>query len=207
MEIRNYFRVIRKFIWWLIVPLVAVVVITMILSFVYKESYEAPAAFAINRRPQQKETIDYQYDSYYAIQANNLLADQFSEWLKGSAVLPIVYQNAGLKEESVLLSKEWRVKNNSPQDIEIIFRGRDKDRVAKLAKSAIETVNEKKETFLGTGDSSIGTLVIPTEVIVTTKPTSLLLNTLVGLLAGLIIGLIFIYFKAIFSPSEISNRK
>ncbi len=202
MEIRNYFRVIRKFIWWLIIPVIIVLFITLILSLIFKENYEAPIVFAINRKPQQKETTDYQYDSYYAIQANNMLAGQFTEWLKGGSVIPSIYQRAGLKEENALLIKEWKVSNNSPQDIEVMFRGRNKDRVSKLAKSATAAVNDKKEEFTGSGDSMLGTVMVPAEVVVLTKPTSLALNLLVGFFAGLIIGLIFVYFKAIFDIDE-----
>lgn len=207
MEIRNYFRVIRKFIWWLVVPLLFVLVLTLILSLVYKESYKSPVTFAVNRKPQQTRTDQYQYDSYYAIQANSIMSDQFYEWLKGNAVLPVIYQRAGLKEKNSLLQKEWKVENHSPQDIELIFRGRDKSRVSALAKAAVETIKEKRDEFVGTGETSLGTINVPSEVIIITKNTSLILNLLVGLLAGILVGLIFVYFKAIFSPSEISNQK
>jgi capsular polysaccharide biosynthesis protein len=207
MEIRDYFRTIGRFIWWLIVPLIAVLLLSLILSLTYNVSYEAPVSFSINRKSQQAQTADYQYDSYYAIQANNLLAAQFTEWLKGAAVVPVIYARAGLKDESSLLQKEWKVEDHSPQDIEMIFRGRSKDRISTLARAALETVNEKKDEFTGGGDSSLGVVGIPSEVIVVTKNTSLPLNLLVGLLAGIIIGLIFVYFKAIFSPGEISNQK
>lgn len=202
MEIRNYFRTIRRFIWWLIVPLVVVIFVSLIISLIFNVSYEAPISFAINRKPQQAQTPDYQYDSYYAIQANNLLATQFTEWLKGASVVPVVYERAGLKDESNLLQKEWKVENHSPQDIEMIFRGRNKDRVSTLAYAALNTVDQKKDEFTGAGESSLGTINVPSEVIVITKNTSLSLNLLIGLLAGVIVGLIFVYFKAIFSPKE-----
>lgn len=202
MEIRNYFRTIGRFIRWFIIPLILVLLLSLIISLVYNVSYQAPVSFAINRKPQQAQTTDYQYDSYYAIQANNILATQFTEWLKGASVVPVIYKRAGLKDESSLLQKEWKVEDHSPQDVEIIFRGRDKDRVYALANSALETVNEKKDEFTGTGESSLGTVNIPSEVIVVAKNTSILLNLLVGFLAGIIVGLIFVYFKAIFSPKE-----
>ena len=141
MEIRNYFRVIRRFIWWLIIPLIVVLILTLILSLVYKESYQSTVTLAINRKSQQKETLDYQFDSYYAIQANDMLAKQFTEWLKGGSVIPSIYLRAGLKEENALLIKEWKITNHSPQDIEIVLRGRDKERVSNLAKAAAATVD------------------------------------------------------------------
>lgn len=202
MEIRNYFRTIRRFIWWFIVPLVIVLVAVLIGSLIFEQSYEAPVVFAINRKQQQKETNDYQYDSFYAIQANKMLADQFTEWLKGGSVVPAIYQRAGLKEENDLLLKEWKVTDHSPQDIEMVFRGRNKERISKLAQAALDAVNEKKDEFTGSGDAAVGTVSIPNEVIVVTKTTSLALNLLVGLIAGILIGLIFVYFKAIFNPRE-----
>jgi capsular polysaccharide biosynthesis protein len=202
MEIRNYFRTIGRFIWWFIIPLILVLLLSLIISLVYNVSYQAPVSFAINHKPQQAQTPDYQYDSYYAIQANNLLASQFTEWLKGASVIPVIYERAGLKDESGLLQKEWKVENHSPQDVEIIFRGRSKDRVSTLAKAALNTVNGKKDEFTGTGDSSLGTVDVSSEIIVVTNNTSLSLNLLIGLLAGILIGLIFVYFKAIFSPKE-----
>lgn len=205
MEIRNYFRMIRKFIWWLVVPLISVLILTLILSLIYKESYQSTVTLAINRKSQQKETLDYQFDSYYAIQANDMLAKQFTEWLKGGSVVPSIYLRAGLKEENALLIKEWKVTNHSPQDIEIVLRGRDKDRVSTLAKAAAATVDEKKEEFTGSGEAAIGTVTVPSEVIVITKNTLLTLNLLVGLLAGLLVGLIFVYFKAIFSTDQVSK--
>ena len=207
MEIRNYFRTIGRFIWWFITPLIAVLLISLILSLVYNVSYETPISFAINRKPQQAQTPDYQYDSYYAIQANDLLATQFTEWLKGAAVVPMIYERAGLKDKGNLLQKEWKVENHSPQDVEIIFRGRNKDRVSTLAKAALDTVNQRKDEFTGVGESSLGTIIVPTEVIVVTNNASLSLNLLIGLLAGILVGLIFVYFKAIFSSGEIPNQK
>lgn len=202
MEIRNYFRTIGKFIWWLIIPLIIVLFLSLILSLIYRESYQSTITLAINRKSQQKETLDYQYDSYYAIQANDMLSKQFTEWLKGGSIIPSIYLRAGLKEENALLIKELKVTNHSPQDIEIIFRGRDKDRVPTLAKAAIATIEEKKEEFTGSGEEAIGTVRVPSEIIVITKNTSIILNLLVGLLGGLIVGLIFVYFKTIFDTSE-----
>ncbi len=207
MEIRNYFRVIRKFIGWFVGPIVGVVLLSLILSLIYKENFQAPVAMAVNRKPQQAKTDQYQYDSYYAIQANSVMADQFYEWLKGNAVLPVIYQQAVLKEENSLLQKEWKVENHSPQDIELIFRGRDRNRVSTLAQAAIETLKQKKDEFTGTGEASLGAVNVPSEVIVITKETSLVLNLLIGLLAGILVGLIFVYFKAIFSSNEIQNTK
>src|SRR4030043_1504430 len=174
MEIRNYFRIIKKFMGWFLIPLLSVFFLTLILSLIYNISFEAPVSFAINRKPQKKETVDYQYDSYYAIQANSVLAAQFTEWLKGGAVAPVIYQRAGLSDKSSILQKEWKVENHSPQDVEIIFRGRDKDRISTLAQSAIETVEEKQDEFTGEGEASLGTVTIPNEVIVVEKNTSLL---------------------------------
>ncbi|MBU2595868.1 hypothetical protein KJ713_03505 [Patescibacteria group bacterium] len=207
MEIRNYFRVIRRFIWWLIIPVFVFLIAALIGSLIYSQSYEGPVVFAINRKSQQKETLDYQYDSYYAIQANNVLASQFNEWLKGGSVVPAIYQRAGLKDESSILQKEWKVENHSPQDIEIIFRGRNKDRVSTLAQAALETVKDKQEEFTGPEEAALGTITIPSGVIITAKSTSLLLNLIVGFFAGILIGLIFVYFKEIFTTDEIQNPK
>lgn len=207
MEIRNYFRTIKKFIWWLIVPLIIVLVLTLVFSLVYSESYQIPLSFSVNRRAQENETTDYQFDSYYAIQSNVMLASQFSEWLKSGSVISSIYNNSGLDEESSTLTKEWKVTAYSPQNIELLFRGRDKGRLSKLAEAALLTTNERIEEFTGTGDAVVGTVDLPDEIITTTKKTPLLLNMIVGLLAGVIIGLIFIYFKSIFNPSEIQNPK
>lgn len=207
MEIRNYFRTIRRFIWWFIIPLLLVLVLSLILSFVFETSYQAPIPFAVNRKPQGTQTGDYQFDSYYAIQANSALGDQFTEWLKGGAVIPAVYQKANLEDKGGFLLKEWRVENNTPQDIEIIFKGRDKNRVAALAQAALDTVREKRDEFTGSGDSAVGTITLPDSIIVLTKNISLALNLLLGLLSGIIIGFIFVYFKAIFTPGEIPSSK
>lgn len=207
MEIRNYFRTIRRFIWWFIIPLLIVLVLSLILSIIFEASYQAPVPFAVNRKPQGTETIDYQFDSYYAILANSSLGDQFTEWLKGGAIVPAIYQKANLEEKGNLILKEWKVENNTPQDIEIIFSGRNKDRVDRLAQAALDTVREKRDEFTGSGDSAVGTITMPDSIIVLTKHASLALNLLLGLLSGIIVGLIFVYFKAIFSPNEIRNPK
>jgi len=202
MEIRNYFRTIKKFIWWFITPLIVVVVLTLIFSLIFSESYQIPLSFSVNRRAQDTETSDYQFDSYYAIQANVILASQFAEWLRSGSIISSIYNNAGLDEESSFLAKEWKVTAYSPQNIELLFRGRDKERLAKLAETAIKTTDERKEEFTGTGEAVVGTVDLPDEIITTTKKTPILLNLLVGLLAGVIIGLLFVYFKSIFSSKN-----
>jgi capsular polysaccharide biosynthesis protein len=202
MEIRNYFRTIGRFIWWLVVPVVVVMIITLVVSIIYEQSYEAPLAFSVNRKTQEDTTNDYQFDSYYAIQANNILGTQFSEWLKSNWLISEIYQRAGLQEENSILEKEWKVAYTSPQNIELLFRGRDKNRVESLANAATSVVNDEKETFSGTGDKVIGTVGIPSNFVVVTKRTSMPLNLLVGLVVGIILGLIFVYFKAIFTPNN-----
>lgn len=201
MEIRNYLRVVWEHIWWLIVPTVVIIIVTLIFTYIYLRSYYAPVSFSVNRISQGGVEDEYQYDGYYALEANRMLGVQFASWLRNGALITDIYSRAGLEPKSTFLTKEWRVIQRSNTS-EYRFSGRDKGRLEKLAKAAISAVSDHKVNFEGTGKDKITTVTVPEDFLIGTTKLSVTKNLLSALGIGIVIGLVFVYLKEIFSRPE-----
>lgn len=202
MEIRNYLRVIWGHIWWLLVPVVAIVAITLVFTLIFQESHYVPLSFSVNRIAEEDAKGQYQYDGYYALEANRLLGAQFAAWLRNGSLLVDIYDRAGLEEKSSFLSSEHRIIQRSSASVEFRFQGRDKERLSKLAQASISVVEDNKENFEGTGEDKIATVKSPTKFTIGTKKASIPKNLLSALGIGIIIGLIFVYLKEVFAKKS-----
>jgi len=200
MYLKEQFKILGKFIWLFL----TIVILTTFFAFLFAEfvptKYISSAAFSVNRIP-EKSTDNYQFDGYYALQANALFAKQFSDWLKSPLISNAIIKRAGEKGLTKSASSKLDVVTSSPQSIEARFKRTNKNEAEILGKSALEIVGEKKDEFTGAAysqDVVLGIVNSAAEPVVTPSRPPVLLSTAVGLALGLILGAIIVYLANIF---------
>ncbi len=188
--------------------IVLIIILTLLLgaaSFIFSyyspTEYKSSISFAVNRINKQ-ETVDYQYDGYYAIQASDLFSQTVVSWFFTPSVLLEIYEKAKVDPHIDTLERfanRFKTKKYSSQNIVVTFKERDQNTAEQISDSIIKTVQERGAALNQTADQkALFEIVGSSPVIVEQKPM-IIINTAVGLIVGffLSIGLVYLirYFK------------
>lgn len=145
MELREYFRVGRKY--WVMITAITVVLVVGALVFrkIQPTTFSASRALTLSRVNTQK-TSDYKFDDYYAIQAVDLFNKTVAAWLQTPSDVLDVYQDAGISAPSTSLNSLARVIKTtkiSPQVMQVEFTHGNEAEARKIADSIVKIVNRE----------------------------------------------------------------
>lgn len=197
MELRNYLQIIGKRIW-LFISIVAIVVLgTYIFSVAQPVSYDGSSSLnVVVKKPAEASVNYYDYDNYYAIQGSSLFADTVVAWLGDPTNVFEIYDIAGLPKPELSvksLAKLITTRKKPPASISVNLNDTDKDKVEKLMSAINKFVSQKTENWSKEGLTENLHVDYSAPVVIEHKP-SVLVNTLIGLVAGIILGLAMVFF-------------
>lgn len=175
----------------LFVFVLAVTIMTLIVSMSRAPRYLTSLSIAVNRISKQA-TTEYQYDGYYALQASDLFSQTLLSWFLTPSVLLDFYEQAGVEPNitttNALVSR-FRARKFAAQNIVIQFTERDRDTAAKLAEGISAVVRERSAS-LDTDASGDATFdVVPSQPVIVEVTPSVALNTIAAFVASILIGL------------------
>jgi len=191
MELDDYIRSIFRHKWLIIIiPLIAAIG-----TYAYAHSvpitYDASVSMTI-KRVNAPETVDFQYDEYYAIQASDLVAQTVVSWLATPSVVTEIYQQAEIDPAIKSLSeisKRFQTRKMSSQNILVKINEESAEVAKKLATVISDVVIERVGQLVTSTTSQASFEAQGAEPVVIEKKTDSVLFSFVGLIAGFFIGL------------------
>lgn len=200
MELRQSITIIRQSFGWVIGTALVTGAAALAVALSSPEQFDTSLAFAINRINKQ-ETVDYQFDGYYAIQASDLFAQTITSWLTTPSILLEIYQRADVDPDIASLSSfsgRFTTKKYSSQNIGVRFIERDKHTAEKISAAIIAVLQAKTATINQTADAkALFEIVGSSPVIVATKPSPVL-STIIGLLVGAAVAGLLVFLRHYF---------
>lgn len=170
----------------------AVILLVMVAAYLWSylqpTSYITSISFAVNR-VNKEETVDYQYDGYYALQASDLFSETVVSWLQTPSVLVEIYERAGLTNASNAsirsLTSRFKTKKAAAQNIVVSYSSPTSEEASKLATAMTETITDHTATANRTAqDKALFEVQAARPVIVKVEANPILVG-----LASLIVGI------------------
>ncbi|OGD56384.1 hypothetical protein A2V71_04540 [Candidatus Berkelbacteria bacterium RBG_13_40_8] len=202
MELRDYFKIIGKYFKIFIAIVILGGAAALILTKTQPKTFTASTTFTVNKNSvlKQSEIQYYLFDNYYNVQSAGLFSQIVTTWFESPALVKEIYQKAGIDVPNVSqkkLSKTFKAVRQEPATINVTISGTDKEQLDKLINGAA-TVLQEKTNELGNNNDSFYEIAFFTPIVTQNTP-SLLLNTIIGLIAGVLFGAIIAlaidYFK------------
>ncbi len=136
--------------WGLGLTIILLVVVAAYLwSYLQPTSYTTSISFAVNR-VNKEETVDYQYDGYYALQASDLFSETVVSWLQTPSVLVEIYERAGLSKTPNAsissLTSRFKTKKFAAQNIVVNYSSPTSEEASKLATAMTEAITDRTAT-------------------------------------------------------------
>ncbi|MDZ7798320.1 MAG: Wzz/FepE/Etk N-terminal domain-containing protein [Patescibacteria group bacterium] len=204
MELKEYLKIVKKHLILVIALILLIGGAAFLFSYFQPNTYEASVSFAVNRI-NTKETQDYQFDGYYAIQASDLVSQTVVSWFSTPSVVLEIYEKANISPQYNSLEEFatfFNTKKYSAQNINVKFKEKTQEKAENIAAATIEVINAKVKALNKSSDSdSLFEAQASSPVVVETTP-NLWLNTIIGLVVGLILGLFLVYLVDYFKSEE-----
>lgn len=191
MNLKDYLKVIREKILFILIIAILCGSLSLILGFVQKESFDASILMTIHRAEREKSE-DFQYDNYYSIQAAEYLSNTITGWVETPEVVTLTYKKAGLEDkmsDAYREAKKIKPKQLSSHLINVRLNNEDRENTEKLAKALIEVTQEKVNKIEVDAEGNSSFSLQAEEPIVTLKKYNPYLVGVFGLLGGIFIGI------------------
>jgi len=205
VELREYFKILRKNLGLIIVATILVAFFTYLFTLRQPTLYESNANLTII--PQSKTELKnvYEYGGYYELQTATLFGSTIASWLCSPDIVAEIYQKAGYEiknRTSKALSK--LIKTTfipSSFSIKLQLKDEDKNKAQKLTRATIETIQNKTAEFNQKAEIKTNFEVVAAEPVILENRPKEGFSTAIGALAGLVLG-IFLAFIAEYSKKS-----
>lgn len=160
-------------------------------------THKASLAFTVNRINKQ-DTLDYQYDGYYAIQASDLFSQTVVSWFLTPSFVLEVYDRAEVAPAIDSLEKftsRFKTRKYSAQNIVVAFTERDEQTAEGISAAVVSLVEERAAELNQTSDRKALFEVVGSQPVIVEQRPSVVINSVIGLVAGLLIGFGFVYLR------------
>jgi len=148
-----------------------------------------------NVRVAQGQSLDYNYDSYYALKASDEFSSVISGWLKTPETVGNIFKKAGLDylpSSFSDFSGQFKAIKVSSGVLEVRFGASSKAEAEKIGRAVGEIIAQKNQTLAEISKQSLNFLTLAGEpVILKNSFWNILEKALMGFFAGLIFGLFF----------------
>lgn len=191
MNLKDYFQVVREKIIFIIIVAVLCGVLSLILGFLQKDSFDASILMTVHRAEREKSE-DFQYDNYYSIQAAEYLVNTVTGWVETPEAITLVYKKAGLESEmgdAYQEAKKVKPKQLSSHLINVRLNNKDRENTEKLASALVEVTKDKVEKIEVDAEGNSSFSVQADEPIITLKKYNPYLVGIFGFLGGIFIAL------------------
>ncbi|MBI2865564.1 MAG: hypothetical protein HYX94_13525 [Chloroflexi bacterium] len=192
MELRQYFQIIWRRVWILVVITLAAGLASLAFSPKAQTSYVATMRFLVGVPPEPSNTSFYTYDRYYTWVSSEYLLDDLSELVKSDAFAADLRQE--LNKDSAFdvgaVSGERSTKKTHRVMI-VTFTGKDPKQVQAVAEAALRVLKNNASSYfaqLGYDKAAINLIdppIVTPQVSVMRSSLDMVLRTGLGFIAGL----------------------
>jgi len=195
MELTEYYRIIKKNLWLIIITVVVFVAAAWIITQGGAAKYQAGVSLDVAGAPTQRQTEVpyYQYDNYYAALAASAVSDNAIGWLSSPAGVAEVFKGAGYDlptGDLRTLGKTFTTKKKLANSavIDIGYTSDSTDKSERLIREAAHILKSKIEATSQSGATAKFIVSVSDPVVITEKK-QVALNALIAALVGLFISL------------------
>jgi len=147
MELKEYLKIFKENAKLFVFVIILIVAGSFIYFAVKPISYSASLALNITRSGVQ-QTVDYRYDDFYRLQADEKFAETVVEWLQNPRTAVDVYAKAGINPDSLSLrqlSKSFASEKLSSQIVSVSFSAKDENSARKISDAISEIISSNTE--------------------------------------------------------------
>jgi len=191
MELKEYWRIIKKDSWTLFL----IVIISVLGAVAYfglrPVSYDVSLALNVTRSGTQK-TDQYRYDDFYRLQADEKFSETVVEWLKDPRIAADIYSRAGIDTSRLnlkQLSKIFNPEKLSSQMVSISFSARDESSARKISDSVSGIVTKNVEALNEDQNEDTWFRIKAQEPVIVKSRGNIWTMLVFPLLAGIFVGL------------------
>lgn len=201
MELKEYFRIIKKDKGVIIKTTILTLAFAIAFSYLQKTSYESSVSLFIIKDGTQS-TDEFKYDGYYALQSGEIVADNLEKMLQSPQVVSEIYQNADIDsnfDKIKKYKKSFTAHKMSNQYVEVSFNSETRENAEKISKSITKTIQQKMEQAKSSSEDEVSFSIENNSPVIIKKEPDIALNSLVGIFSGLFLGMIIVLIKKYFA--------
>ncbi|MFA7309093.1 MAG: Wzz/FepE/Etk N-terminal domain-containing protein [Patescibacteria group bacterium] len=202
MEITEFFAIVKRRLLLIILIVVVITGAASYYSLNQKESFQTSAIITVQAK--RENSTQYQYSSFYAIQASELFINTIIGWIRSTSFVSDVYAKSGISVESGklnALSKSIYTQKIPPQNISLIVSNSNKKQAEEVASNIIKTVEERIAQLGKLDQASTDFEIVSSQLITTPVQQNTLLTIFVAFIISLILALIATFIRESFSPT------
>jgi len=191
MDLKEYFRLIRKNYKLIITVCIITGISTFLFSILRPVKYDVSQSLFISKSDSQ-ETSDFKFDGYYALEAADTLSDSIGEWLKSPEVVNDIYAKSGIDPSFKNIksySKKFQAKKLSAEFVEVKFESGNVNEANKIAGAIVEVVNSKTRSLKDASNGEVSFSVSGNTPVIVENKLDALLNFVIGIISGLVLGI------------------
>ena len=195
MEIKDYYLILKKNLWIIIVVTIVFAAIAYIMTVAAKPDYQSSVAIEVDRLPAQaqSEVNYYQYENYYSQQVSTFITSNLSDWMTSASTVAKIFETAGYPMPSgdvKSLAKVFTVRKTQGTSavVDVSYSSKDKAQADKVI-SAVSQVIEQTVADYSKNDPSGKFSTKSDQPVTVAVPKQTTINTLIATFLGLLISL------------------
>jgi capsular polysaccharide biosynthesis protein len=197
MELKEYYKIWRSQISVVIYAILIAVVI--VYAWSVRESQIFSASLILNiSRAETQPTVEYKYDQFYRLGADEKFADTIAEWLKSPGVAKDIFDKAGANSDQKTmrsLSKSFQAEKKSSEIVSLSFSSSSEDEAKKIATSVSSVISDKTKSLNADAHDQNWFQVETSNLVILKNTQDLRLNLSLAALAGLFVGTLLAFGK------------
>ncbi|MBD3920687.1 lipopolysaccharide biosynthesis protein [Paenibacillus sp. PR3] len=187
LEIKDYVRIIRKRLWWIVTLVVVATLLSGIVSkFVIKPEYEASTKIIVNKT----SDVENQQLNTDTVNTNLKLIDTYKEIIKTPAIMDVVvemYPEFGINAEG-LIEKVSVSSVNNTQVMTLVVRDQSYEKAARIVNAVSKVFQSEIPALMNVQNVSILNYAKEDGANKTPVSPNVMLNTMIAFVLTLLIG-------------------
>jgi capsular polysaccharide biosynthesis protein len=195
MEIKDYYLILKRNIWLIVIITVVFALVAYFMTLTGKDSYQSSVAIEVDRLSSQpqSEVSYYQFENYYSQQVSTFISSNISDWMTSASTVAKIFETAGYPTPSgdiKDLGKTFTVRKTqeSSSIVDISYTSSNKDQSEKVISAASEVITNKVNEY--SKSDTNGKYIVKSDTPVTvTTPKQTTINTIIATFLGFLISL------------------
>jgi capsular polysaccharide biosynthesis protein len=190
MELRDIIGIFQKRAYFFVAIVIVFVIAAWLWQMNQPEKFQATLLLNIGRNG-TSQAVDYTYDSFYRLQADERFADTVVRWLSNPRVVEDIYREArldptylGMKD----LTRVFTAGRLSPQVVTVRYGSESRTIIDQLAVASVTVLNRYTGTLNTETKDQDWFVIIGSEPVVRDGRVSLHLALIVALVLGVFVG-------------------
>ena len=198
MELRHYWRIVRRRLWIVVVLLAALTASYVVFTPRPAPTYTASMRFLLGVRPEPRSSEQYAYDYYYTWLTSEYLVDDFSEVVKSHAFAEDVSALAGIPVPPATI-QGISTAGKLHRILTITLTWHDPQELANLANAVVQVIETQAESYFAqlATDSAVVAVIDPPSIAQAATPLrqrlDLPLRLILALVAGVAVAFVLDY--------------